>query len=60
LPGVAGSDAHKPSELWSAYTIIQSSNDLDDILKAIKKGLVKAVRGEKSIHFKKACRCLKR
>ena len=60
LPGVAGSDAHRPSELWSAYTIIQSSNDLDDILKAIKKGLVKAVRGEKSIHFKKACRCLKR
>jgi len=50
-PGVAGSDAHKPDELWTAYTEIQASQDVDEILKAIKKGSVGVVASGKSIHF---------
>jgi len=41
LPGVAGSDAHRANELWSVYTEVQASLSIDEILKAIKKGLVK-------------------
>jgi predicted metal-dependent phosphoesterase TrpH len=51
LPGVAGSDAHNVDELWTAYTEIQASLDVDEILKALKKGLVKVSSTEKSIHF---------
>jgi predicted metal-dependent phosphoesterase TrpH len=51
LPGVAGSDAHQSDELWSAYTEIQASSKVDEILKAIKEGLVRAVSAKKSIHF---------
>jgi predicted metal-dependent phosphoesterase TrpH len=51
LPGVAGSDAHRANELWSVYTEVQASLDIDEILKAIKKGLVKAASTKKSIHF---------
>lgn len=40
LPGTAGSDAHQPAELFAVYTEIQSSMDLDEVLHAIKKGLV--------------------
>jgi len=51
VPGVAGSDSHQPSELYSVYTEIQASMKLDEILKAIRKGLVAVSRTEKSIHF---------
>lgn len=51
LPGVAGSDAHKVEELWSVYTEIQASTDLDEVLKAIKEGLVRIGQAKKSIHF---------
>ncbi|MEM2281045.1 MAG: PHP domain-containing protein [Candidatus Bathyarchaeia archaeon] len=51
LPGVAGSDAHRIEELWTVYTEIQASTDLDDILKAIKRCFVKVFHAEKSIHF---------
>ncbi len=51
LPGVAGSDSHKPSELYSVYTEVQASLDVDEILKAIKKGLVTASHSIDSIHF---------
>lgn len=51
VPGVAGSDAHRPEELWSVYTEIQASAGLDDILYAIRKGLVRVARYRKSIHF---------
>jgi hypothetical protein len=51
LPGVAGSDAHKIEDLWSAYTEIEASLNFDEILKAIKKGFVKASSARKSIHF---------
>jgi predicted metal-dependent phosphoesterase TrpH len=51
LPGVAGSDAHKPSELYAVYTEVKASLDVDDILAAIKKGLVSVSLSGKSIHF---------
>jgi predicted metal-dependent phosphoesterase TrpH len=51
LPGVAGSDAHNPSELYTVYTEVQASLDIDEILKALKKGLVSVHSIGKSIHF---------
>jgi predicted metal-dependent phosphoesterase TrpH len=51
LPGVAGSDAHQPSELCTVYTEIQASLDIDEILKALRKGLVTVPSIRKSIHF---------
>jgi predicted metal-dependent phosphoesterase TrpH len=51
VPGVAGSDAHNVDELWSVFTEIKASLDVDEVLKAIKKGLVKVSSGSKSIHF---------
>jgi len=51
LPGTAGSDAHNPSELFTVYTEIQASLDVDEILKAIKKGLVTTHSTARSIHF---------
>jgi predicted metal-dependent phosphoesterase TrpH len=51
LPGVAGSDAHQPAELCTVYTEVQASMDVEDILKALKKGLVSVPPIGKSIHF---------
>lgn len=51
LPGVAGSDAHNASELWIAHTEVQASLDVEEILKAIKKGLIRVASVGKSIHF---------
>ena len=51
LPGVAGSDAHNPSELFTVYTEVQAGLDVDEILKALKKGLVAAHSTARSIHF---------
>ena len=51
LPGLAGSDAHQPSELCTVYTQVQASLDVDDILEAVKKGLVSVPSIGKSIHF---------
>jgi len=51
LPGVAGSDAHQPSEVLTVYTEIQAGLDVDEILKALKKGLVAAHSIGRSIHF---------
>jgi len=51
LPGVAGSDAHNIEDLWSVYTEIEASLNIDSILTAIRKGFVKASSGRKSIHF---------
>jgi predicted metal-dependent phosphoesterase TrpH len=51
LPGVAGSDAHQVNELWTVYTEVQASSSIDEILKAIKKGLVRVASTDKSIHF---------
>jgi len=43
LSGVAGSDAHSPSQLWTAYTEVDAQPDVDSVLNAIKNGRVKAV-----------------
>ena len=51
LPGVAGSDAHHTHELWTAYTEVQASSDIDEILKAIRKGSIRVASTGKSIHF---------
>jgi predicted metal-dependent phosphoesterase TrpH len=51
LPGVAGSDAHQASDLWTVYTEVQASLDIDEILKAIKKGLVRIASTGKSPNF---------
>jgi predicted metal-dependent phosphoesterase TrpH len=51
LPGIAGSDAHHPSGLCSVYTEVQAGLDVDEILKALKKGLVAAHSTGRSIHF---------
>ena len=51
LPGIAGSDAHQPSELCTVYTEVKASMNTEDILKAIKKGLVSISPTGKSIHF---------
>ena len=51
LPGVAGSDAHNIEDLWSVYTDIEASLNIDEILKAIRKGFVKASSALRSIHF---------
>ena len=39
-PGIAGSDAHIPSEICSVYTEVKSSLDIEEILKSIRKGSV--------------------
>jgi predicted metal-dependent phosphoesterase TrpH len=51
LPGLAGSDAHQPSEVGSVYTEVQAGLDVDEILKALKKGLVTAHSAARSIRF---------
>ena len=51
LPGVAGSDAHSPSEPLTVYTEVQAGLNVGEILKAIKKGLVSAHSTARSIHF---------
>ncbi len=42
LPGTAGSDAHQVSELFSVYSQVEASLDIDEIFKAIKRGSVSA------------------
>ena len=51
LPGLGGSDAHQPSEVCSVYTEVQAGLDVDEILKALKKGLVTVHSTARSIHF---------
>ncbi len=51
VPGVAGSDAHQPSELCTVYTEVQASLNIEAILKALKKGLVAVRPIGRSIHF---------
>ena len=42
LPGIAGSDAHQVSELFTVNTKIEASLSIEGVLKAIKKGSVSA------------------
>ncbi len=40
LPQTAGSDAHYAPEVGTAYTVIDAETDVDEIVKAIKRGAV--------------------
>ncbi len=51
LPGVAGSDSHKPSELFSVYNEVEAGLDIEEILEALRIGLVKPVSATDSICF---------
>lgn len=51
LPGTAGSDAHQVSELFSVYNKVDATLDIDEVLKAVKKGSVSAQVTRGSIHF---------
>ena len=51
LPGTGGSDAHQLSELFSVYSKIDASLDVDAVLKAIKNGSVSAQAARGSIRF---------
>ena len=51
LPGVAGTDAHQPEDLFTVYTEVQAGLSVEEILKALKKGLVKVSHARGSIHF---------
>jgi predicted metal-dependent phosphoesterase TrpH len=51
MVGVGGSDSHRPSELFSVYNEVQAALQVDDILDAIRKGLVSPFASETSIHF---------
>ena len=42
LPGVAGSDAHEPESLWTAFTEVDAEPNVADVLKAIRNGYVRA------------------
>ena len=51
LPETAGSDAHQVSELFTVYNKVEATMNLDEILRAIKKGSVSAQVNRGSIHF---------
>ena len=51
LPGIAGSDSHKPSDLFCVNTEVRASLEMDEILTAVKAGFVSASVTPKSIHF---------
>lgn len=44
LPGVAGTDAHSASEMWSTYTEVEAELNVDSVLTSIRKGLVKSFK----------------
>ena len=51
LPGTAGSDAHQVSELFSVYNKVEATLDIDEVLKAVKKGSVSVQVNRGSIRF---------
>jgi len=51
LPMVSGSDSHRPEELFSVYTQVQATLDVEEILDAIRRGHVTALPAGKSIRF---------
>jgi predicted metal-dependent phosphoesterase TrpH len=38
LPQTAGSDSHRPSDIGTAYTLIDANSEVDEVVHAIKKG----------------------
>jgi len=53
IPGIAGSDAHTPSEICNIYTQVEASLDIEEILRSIKKGLVSIPSKIRSCQIKK-------
>ena len=51
IPGVAGSDVHALGDPWNVYTEINAESDIDEILRAIRKGSVRVSQTDKSIRF---------
>lgn len=50
LPCTAGSDAHFDTDKWNVQTEIQAALDVDDILKAIRKGHTRTLAVSDSTH----------
>jgi hypothetical protein len=42
LPGVAGTDAHSPKELWTTFTEVNVRPDCESVLEALRKRSVEA------------------
>jgi predicted metal-dependent phosphoesterase TrpH len=42
LPGVAGTDAHSPEELWTTFTEVDVHPDRESVLEAFRKKSVEA------------------
>jgi predicted metal-dependent phosphoesterase TrpH len=51
LPMVSGSDSHRPEELFSVFTRVEASLEVEEILDAVRKGHVSALPAGKSIRF---------
>ncbi|MFW6117026.1 MAG: PHP domain-containing protein [Thermoproteota archaeon] len=51
LLGLAGSDAHHADQMWTVYTEVESSLEVNSILEAIREGRVKVAYSKGSIHF---------
>jgi len=51
LPGVGGSDAHNPSQMWTAYTEVDALPDVSSVLNAVKNGRVKAVSAKHHLNI---------
>ncbi len=57
LPGVAGSDAHSPKELWTAFTEVDAQQSVDALLESIRKGLVKPIDNNIGLNLMKKGGC---
>jgi len=53
LPGVAGTDAHEPEEMWTVFTEVEAQHDVESALRAIQKGFVKTVNARIAESIKK-------
>jgi len=51
LPGVSGSDSHRPSDLFSVCTQVQASLNVEEIFDAIRKGHISALPAGKTVRF---------
>ncbi len=51
LPGVGGSDAHRPDDLFCVYNEVQADLNLPDVLSAVRRGLLVPCFSVRSIHF---------
>ena len=57
LPGVAGSDAHSPKELWTVFTEVDAQQSVDALLKSIRKGLVRPINNSRGFNLMKKGGC---